>query len=203
VSHATRSADAASQVERRVGRSRYAEESRRKPCDWIHDLRLAFFDAGRVFINRCEAPEERCLQFDKAACLESGHNRCVSAKNGCRLPQRHRLTPWWSTFSSAESCIRYIPQKDIFCVLARHLTDRARPTNGSDRGFASLARSNLIRWASEPAQSQPPKNGVWSPDSAPGLVILQVNQLVMSPWHTKCYGKYPIRAKGGRVRICS
>jgi hypothetical protein len=36
-------------------------------------------------------------------------------------------------------------QEDIFCAAKPALRDRACPTNGSDRGFASLARSNLIR----------------------------------------------------------
>jgi hypothetical protein len=36
-------------------------------------------------------------------------------------------------------------QKDIFCAAQPALRNRACPTNGSDRGFVSLARSNLIR----------------------------------------------------------
>jgi hypothetical protein len=39
-------------------------------------------------------------------------------------------------------------KEDIFCAAKPSLRDRACPTNGSDRGFASLAQSNLIRWAS-------------------------------------------------------
>ena len=62
---------------------------------------------GRVLIDRCEVPEERCLQFDKAAYLKSGHNRCVNAKNGSRLLQRYRPNPWRSTVFPAKRCIRY------------------------------------------------------------------------------------------------
>jgi len=44
---------------------------------------------------------------------------------------------------------RTAPSKDIFCEdRAASLVGRARPTNGSDRGVASLARSNLSRYVS-------------------------------------------------------
>ena len=36
------------QVEESVGRSRYAEEMRRKSCDWIHDIHLAPFGEGAL-----------------------------------------------------------------------------------------------------------------------------------------------------------
>jgi hypothetical protein len=38
--------------------------------------------------------------------------------------------------------------KDIFCAAKPAFGDRACPTDGSDRGFASLELSNRIRYAS-------------------------------------------------------
>jgi len=41
-----------------------------------------------------------------------------------------------------------IPKSYFLCASdSRRAEDRACPTNGSDRGSLSLARSNLIRWA--------------------------------------------------------
>ena len=69
--------------------------------------------------------------------------RYVHANRGCRLPQRFRPNPWRSTVFLQKVAFGISP-KYVFSGGWRRLRDRARPTNGSDRGFA---RSNPMLFA--------------------------------------------------------
>ena len=106
-------------VDGHVGRSRYAEEMRRKSCDWVHDPHLSRLARGLFLINPCDVTGERGLHIDRAVCLESRHNRCANANRGRRLPQRFRPTNWRSTVFPAKSCIRCFPQIYIFSRLTQ------------------------------------------------------------------------------------